>query len=231
MLTKDIISRVQNLYSRGVETDDTVLTPRHIYNKLLTVRSLLISQKLNKKQRVSDWVYQVLPCVEMIEIDESVCPCIPPKGCIVMRSKEKIPKSLSGLTYQFISGVFTPDFRKRFSYSTRKSLSFSKWNKYTSSGFRYLIEGEYLYAYGESIPKYLTVKMILEDPNEVSRFSSCQAQSDPSDMCLSPLDREFPIDADLVEPLIRMSIEELVGEFYKIKKDDKTTDNEDDRAS
>ena len=231
MLLKDIIARVQSLYSRGVETDDSALTSRHIYNKLLSVRSLLISQKINKKQKISDWVYQILPCVQMIEVDESMCPCIPPKGCTVMRSKEKIPKSLSGLSYQFIAGVFTPDMRKRFSYSTRKALSFSKGNKYTSGGNKYLIEEGYLYAYGQYVPNYLTVKMILEDPLEVSKFNTCQEPMGPEENCKSPLDREFLIDGDLVEPLIRISIEELIGDFIKIKKDSKTTDNEDDRAS
>ena len=46
-----IVQRIQSLYSKGVESDDTRLMSRHIYNKLLTVRARLISQdaKRNKE--------------------------------------------------------------------------------------------------------------------------------------------------------------------------------------
>ena len=45
----EIIQRIQSLYSKGVESDDTRLMSRHIYNKLLTVRARLISQDAKKK--------------------------------------------------------------------------------------------------------------------------------------------------------------------------------------
>ena len=44
----EIAQRVQSLYSRGVESDDTRLMQRHIYNKLLTTRAKLISEQAKK---------------------------------------------------------------------------------------------------------------------------------------------------------------------------------------
>ena len=46
MTVGDLIQRVQSLYSKGVESDDSRLTRRHIYNKLLSVRSTLIFNKV-----------------------------------------------------------------------------------------------------------------------------------------------------------------------------------------
>ena len=53
MRVGDIIQRIQSLYSKGSQSDDTRLTPRHIYNKMLTVRSKLISEGAKKKQKVN----------------------------------------------------------------------------------------------------------------------------------------------------------------------------------
>ena len=53
MLIKEIVQRIQSLYSKGVQSDDSRLSDRHIYNKMITVRSKLISQQHNKKQKIS----------------------------------------------------------------------------------------------------------------------------------------------------------------------------------
>ena len=41
MLVKELVQRIQSLYSKGVQSDDTRLSSPHIYNKLITVRSKL----------------------------------------------------------------------------------------------------------------------------------------------------------------------------------------------
>ena len=89
MLVKEIIQRIQSLYSKGVQSSDSRLTARHIFNKVLTVRTKLLSQQSAKKQKISDWNYQTISCVELIEIPPHQCPCIPPLGCELVRSKFK----------------------------------------------------------------------------------------------------------------------------------------------
>ena len=39
MIIGDIIQRIQSLYSKGVQSDDTRLKSRHIYNVLITNRN------------------------------------------------------------------------------------------------------------------------------------------------------------------------------------------------
>jgi len=92
MLIKEIIQRIQSLYSKGVQSDDTRLTDRHIYNKMVTVRSKLVSQEAKKKQKINQWSYQTLSCVELIKAQPNECPCIAPPGCEILRSKYPIPK-------------------------------------------------------------------------------------------------------------------------------------------
>ena len=98
----EIVQRVQSLYSKGVHSDDSRLSARHIYNKLLTVRARLISQEAKKKQKISQWNYQTISCIELIKVPAHECPCLPPIGCDMLRSKYKLPKPLSGLSDIFL---------------------------------------------------------------------------------------------------------------------------------
>ena len=109
MIVKELIQRVQALYSKGVKSDDSRLSSRHIYNKLLSVRARLISQEAKKKQRISQWNYQTIPCIKMIEVPAHDCPCLPPIGCKILRSEHKIPSPLSGLSGDLIDWVRTID--------------------------------------------------------------------------------------------------------------------------
>ena len=51
MYIKEVIERIQSLYSKGVSSDESRLSDRHVYNKVLSVRMQLLSQQLKKKQR------------------------------------------------------------------------------------------------------------------------------------------------------------------------------------
>jgi len=88
MKINELIQRIQSLYSKGVQSDDTRLSNRHVYNKIKTVRSKLVSQEAKKKQKISSWNYQPIPCIELIKVDAHDCPCIPPVGCKILRSKD-----------------------------------------------------------------------------------------------------------------------------------------------
>ena len=86
MITGEVIQRIQSIYSKGVQSDDSRLRSRHIYNKLITVTAKLYEQQKNKKQKVNQWSYQVLPCVELIKTPIHECPCVPTLGCTIFRT-------------------------------------------------------------------------------------------------------------------------------------------------
>ena len=107
MLVGEIIERIQSLYSRGVASDESRLSDRHIYNKILSVRMQLITQQLKKKQRISDWNYSILPCVELIKVPNHECPCLGDLGCDVYRPKFQIPRVLTDSNRHYIEYVMT----------------------------------------------------------------------------------------------------------------------------
>lgn len=217
MLTGELIQRIQSLYSRGVKSDESRLSSRHIYNICLSVRSLLITQKVNKKQKISSWSYVTLPCVELIKVNPQDCPCLPNIGCEILRSKYKIPKPILNLDSHLIQSVSTVDGSIIYSETSWEGKKFSKGKKYTSNKPDYWIRDEYLFLEQKIGPKVVSITGLFFDPDVKKLFETFCGGAEPD--CTGILDREFPIDDDLIEPLVRLVAEEAVNLFSSRQPD------------
>lgn len=214
MKVDEIIQRIQSLYSKGVQSDDTRLTSRHIYNKLLTVRSKLISQEAKKKQKISPWNYQTIPCIELIKVPTHDCPCIPPIGCDILRSKYKIPTPLAGFNGDIIQSVTTIDKSIKIDSINFNSMIYQKGNKYTSKKYNYFIYNEYLYISTPAKLKVVTLTGIFEDPISVKQFKNyCNEDCVDCIDCIDYMDMDFNIADDMIDTLIELTIQELITLF------------------
>lgn len=231
MTIGEIIQRVQSLYSRGVQSDDSRLTPRHIYNKLLTVRSFLISQEAKKRQKINQWNYQTIPCVELIKAPIYECPCLPPLGCETYRTRYQLPKPLTNLNNHLIQSVTSLDGNIIFSEVTWEEKKYKGSSKFTASKPDYFIRNKYLYitakistlsklvAESKSpivVPKIIAITGLFEDPIEAIEYEGlCTVEEDCTDM----MSKEFPIDYDMIDTMIDMAVKELVILFSQIPED------------
>lgn len=230
MTVKEVIHRVLDLYQKGVPSDDSRLTERHVYNKLMTVRSRLVSQEINKRRKISPWNYQTIPCVELIEVPQHECPCIPEMGCKVLRSKYKIPKPLVSHSQHYITSVTSIDGSITYYPTSETAKKYKKGNKYSSPNvFDYYIKNEYIYITHRLGPRIISVTGIFEKPEEIASFPSYCSESNTSeevDSCASPLDLEFPMEADMLDIAIEMCFNELVNMFSQMPED-KSNNNSD----
>ena len=221
MTIGEIIQRIQSLYSKGVNSDDSRLMNRHIYNKLLTVRARLISQEAKKKQRISQWNYQTIPCVELIKVPAHDCPCIPPVGCEILRSKYKLPKPLSGLSGTLIQSVTSIDRSLKIDEISINAIKAQKGNKYTPKKINYFIQSGYLYISTPTKLEVVSVIGLFEDPIEVKTFIGlCGAECEDCKDCIDYQEENFPIDNDLTDAMIELSINELVQVFSQSIEDE-----------
>lgn len=225
-----IIQRIQSLYSKGVQSDDSRLTPRHIYSKMVTVRNRLLFQKSNKKQKINQWNYQVLPCVELIAAPIHECPCLPPVGCQILRSKNPLPKPLSGLNNHLLQYVSSLDGSIIYSEVSFQEYKYKKGNKYTSNKPDYWVHNGYLYITHKSGPKLITASGIFEDPLAQENYTPYCEECEDCKECESMLDKVFPLDGELIEPLIELATQELVVLFSQIPQDS-TNNSKDDNLS
>ena len=218
----ELVQRIQSLYSKGVQSDDSRLKPRQIYSKLTTVRAKLISQQAKKRQKINQWNYQTLPCIELVEASIYDCSCLPQLGCNVLRSKYQIPKPLTDLDKHLIQSVSTIDGSILYGETILSQLKYRKGAKYTHNNPQYWIDNNYLFVTdktGEG-PKALRMSYIAEDPLAIESFINyCDETCVDCEDCESVLDKEFAIDNNLVDTLIEMSIQELVILFSQSKED------------
>lgn len=220
MKLKDIIQRVQSLYSKGVPSDESRLTDRHIYNKLISSRNRLLTQSLNKKQSISKWNYMVLPCVKLIEVDESQCPCITPSNCTILRSSEKIPKPIYNLYNSGIQSVTSINRNIKIDEVTPNIVRYLSGNKYTKDKASYFIEGGYLYIVGYTHLTTVSIVGLFEDFVEALYFPNDCIDNN----CIDILEEEFPIDSGEIDTLVEMATKELIEIFLKVRED---IDNDD----
>lgn len=230
MKVGEIIQRIQSLYSKGVNSDDSRLTSRHIYNKILTVRSKLIYQKANKKQKLNQWNFQTLPCIELVKAEVHECPCLPPIGCSILKTKYPLPKPITNLTTHLIQSVSTIDGSVIYSEIGWNEYKYKKGNKYTANKPDYFIRNGHLFITYKSGPKVITVTGLFEDPWEAEKFPSYCPDCEDCIDCSSILDMEFPIDNDLTDTLIEFCIQELIIIFTQ-NQEDKTNNSKDDNQS
>jgi len=213
MYIREIIERIQSLYTKGVPHDESRLSDRHIYNKILSVRMQLLAQQLKKKQRVSDWNYSILPCVELIKVPNHECPCLGDLGCDVYRTKFQIPRVMTDSNRHYIEFVMTVENGQRIEEISRQGVIYLKGNKYTGNKPKYLFENGYLYFPIQKSPGVVKIKLLAEDPVEAKKYPSlCEDCQDCLD-CTSIPDYEFDLDGDLIEPLIDICVQEIIGIF------------------
>lgn len=233
MKTAEIIQRVQSLYSKGAASDDSRLTDRHIYHKLVTLRSKYLTQQANKKQKMNQWNFQTLPCValEKVSIYSYHCPCVPPMGCDILKSKYPLPKPLTNLNKHLIQSVSTIDGSVLFNEIAWENVKYKASNKYTAKKPDYFIKDGYLFIVGLTQRmrhlKWITVTGLFEDPIEVQRFpSGCRGEEEEVTPCLSPLDSDFAVDMTFVDWIVNEASQELI-QFFNTGREDTTNDNRD----
>ncbi len=228
MILKELIQRVQALYSKGVPSDDSRLSSRHIYSVLKTNRAKLLIQKSNKKQFINSTNYTVLPCVELIQVENNECDCLDFHGCKILRTKEKLPLPLAGLSANLIKSITSIDGSIVFKETSFEKKKYVKGNKYAKNKYRYYIRDNYLYATVDTGIRYLSVEYLVDDPIEASNFkNACEENCEDCQDCTSYLDRDFPIEGGLVDSLVKLSTEELINVFNTQKEDltNNTKDN------
>lgn len=226
MVVQEIIQRVQSLYSKGVPSRSSRLMSRQIYSVMLSIRSTLIFNKINKKQFISLWNYVTLPCVELIQVTQNECPCIIAPGCMILRSKFPLPKPLNSINKYMIKSVTSVDGQTIFAEVTYISKNYRKYDKYTSLKPDFFIKDEYLYISVVRKMKAVTVTLLAHDPYEAMSYPGKCDITDVNTCPVAPFEIDFSIDEDLVKTLIEMVAAELLIVFQP--KEDTFANGQDD---
>ncbi len=218
----EVIQRVQSLYNHGIQSDDSRLDDRLVYNNLVSVRNLLISQKRNKKQTISESSFQSI-LIEMEKVDVGSDFCLPNLGCQTWRSVNKVPLILKSSYGNLINYVGTVDGFKKFSLTTFNSMKYVSYSKFTKNNDKAYINGDYLYlTTNNDVLHYVLFKAVFSNPLDIescvgtnNSYKVDEQNPDLGKICKSAYEKVFPIDGDLVETCISLTAEKLLNIFIK----------------
>jgi len=216
----ELIQRVQSLYSKGVQSDDSRLTSRHIYNKLISSNNFLTNKKLSKNINLSDNYYYNLK----IEIENSPLfkdICILPATCNISKSICQIPDVQIFKNKYIIKFISSLDGEVKFNYIDFNNLKYLSGNKYTKNKQWYFIKDKYIYFIHSYKMKKVIINAYFKDITQALTYNCNDDYK-----CIDILEQEFPTDDDMIEPIIELTLKELVSEFSVIRED-LTNDNKD----
>jgi len=216
-LLNEYSSEVKSIISRGPSSDDLRTSDREIYQKLKKVRSFILKQQFEKGRVIHPDNY-ISVCLELEVVENDECECMD-SDCYVLRTKDEIPqilsskKSMFGLimepvtTTEGVQLFFTNYHRKLFDqYRKRKDVR---------NRFGWYIRNKRLYVTSSTLLKYIVINAVWHDPVTLATL----ACSGEGNACYDPLLEDFPLDPDLIKPVIDMVVEELLNVKYSLPQD------------
>ena len=207
----EIIADIRNIATSGSNPVEFKIEEKQIEFWCNQIRSVLISQAIQRKQDLSDLWIQSISCLQLEQADESEC-CNAPVGCYVLKSVKKIPRTIESWTDNTIVKVVTPK-GSIISKSNNFEVQYNKYNKYTGSKRNWYIKNDYLYITNEDLLDTVTIYGLFEDPSDLSEFISCDNNS-----CFN-WDSIYPCSQKMADSITNIVLKTKVFPYLQLPAD------------
>ena len=191
MTLNEIAYNILNLVRGGRSSNNDHISLSQIKFNVKYYRAMLIRRDFTRNGIITRHLEQDLGCLELKKVDASKC-CNLPVDCAVYRTKKKIPRTVRFSFKDAITHVGDVTGLGTIPMVEPHMVEFLPYDKYTKSQKKaYMIE-DYLYVYNADGLKFVNVRGVFEDPEEVALFD-CDGTNCYDD------DSEFPIPMDMVQ--------------------------------
>jgi len=215
MTLLDHVYAVKNIVSHGPASKDFSYSDRLIAHFLQVARGKLTLEKINKYSFISNQSYQDL-CIDLEKSSYHNC-CGTETDCYVLKSTKVIPKFLTSRWGNFIkvtdlTGLVLSEI----------SLTQTHYSEYalTPQKVGWFMHNNYLYVVNSNLLSKILINALFDDPQAVAQLN-CPTSTDVCDVFA----QEFPVDADIVDAMYKITIEYLMTS-QKIPKDDENNAND-----
>lgn len=190
MTLNEIAYNILNLARGGRSSNNDHISLDQIKFNVKYYRAMLIRRDFTRNGIITRHLEQDLGCIELQKVDASKC-CNLPVDCAVYRSKVKIPRTVRFSFKDAITHVGDVTGLATIPMVEPHMVEYLPYDKYTKQQKKaYMIE-DYLYIYNGDGLKFINVRGVFEDPEEVALFDCDGACYDD--------DSEFPIPMDMVQ--------------------------------
>jgi hypothetical protein len=200
-----IVYAIKEKVGGGKVSDDETPFKRRVAYIVNNIRAFLMDEEIKKGRLEPSW-FLTLYCIPIINSSYTECCIEESEGCSIKRTEKELPQiavdSLGPiLSAESTNGQhsfsLTRDFRSKF-------VKFSKYEKlvdqaYFRNGYLYIVTKNQLL-------EKLNISGVFTDPEEAGKFKSCEGKP-----CWD-WDSKYPVPERLVEKIIDLACEILVGE-------------------
>jgi hypothetical protein len=206
MTIGESVSRIRNIL-KGV-SEDAFLTDRFIFSILNKYTYTLIRRQDNESKLMKyDSLFEVLPVVDLIEVDKIEADCAGIKtGCKIMRTCEKLPKVFNGSIGPIFRNITSIDGSEVFTQTKAilyQSMASSTHFKYNKNKY-YWYKNGYLY-----FPDITWESVSIEGMFEESTAGYCKEDGDDV-VCQIKQNETYNIPDHLFAEIEQMAQQELL---------------------
>jgi len=217
MTLNEIAYNLLNLVRGGKSHQEESISLDQIKFNIKHYRAMFIRRDFAKNGFTSRHIEQDLGCLELKKVDPTRC-CKLPSSCSVYRTINPIPKTVRHNFKESITHVGDITGTGTIPIVHSNVVKFLPYDKYTNKNYKaYMIE-DYLYIYNAEGLRYINVRGVFEDPQEVEKFKDCDGTD-----CYSDDNIEFPIPMDMLQ-LINNGV--LAGELRLLAGTFSDTEND-----
>ncbi len=224
MATLDQLSyNLLNKARGGLLSDDESINLKQVKFWIHNTRALLIRQDIQKGRSISGNIIQGIHCLGVEQVDASLCPCIISTGCIVLRTKKRIPKPIEIDTKDLIISVKPIKINSRsftlINLARAPWIGFNKYSKNNPKAFYY--DGYIWILMSDNPIEKINVFGVWEDPTALKEFVNCSNEPCYSDNQEYPLSNWMikSMDQLITEQDFRMILQTNIDEKGNAKPD------------
>jgi hypothetical protein len=201
----DATSRVRNVLKAVKE--DPFMTDRFLYSLIMKYAKMLIRRQDNEGKLIQHTgLFEVIPCVELIEVDKVEACCIGIRtGCTFRRTKEKLPTLFEGSLGPLFRAVTTVDGSTRLNQthaSTYQNMTHATTFKYNKAKYFWYIDGHIFVPDVEW--EGIRIEAMFDDD-----VSALNCANDPKD-CVNQQDRSVGVPEYLFAEIEQMVLQEIL---------------------
>ncbi len=193
MTLNEIAYNILNLVRGSRSSNNEHISTSQIKFNVKYYRAMLIRRDFARNGIITRHLEQDLGCLELIKVDASKC-CNLPTECAVYRTVKKVPRTVRFNFSDAITHVGDVSGTGTIPIVDSNAVQWLPYDKYTKNKMKaYMIE-DYIYIYNADGLKFINIRGIFEDPEDVALFDC-----DGSD-CYND-DMDFPIPMDMLQTI------------------------------
>ncbi len=193
MTLNEIAYNILNLVRGGRSSNNDYISTSQIKFNVKYYRAMLIRRDFARNGIITRHLEQDLGCLELIKVDASKC-CNLPTECAVYRTVKKIPRTVRFNFRDSVTYVGDVSGTGTIPIVDSNAVQWLPYDKYTKNKMKaYMIE-DYIYVYNADGLKFINVRGVFEDPEDVAKFDC-----DGSDCYDDNMD--FPIPMDMLQTI------------------------------